>query len=129
MSRTLWHRVMIAAVYLLLAACSETPGQAGFAGLAESAPQSSFRQPSPGDRIRFPEAWGAHPAYRIEWWYLTANLETAGGQPMGLQWTQFRQGLEPRAPGQPAPPASAWPLESAWMAHGAVSFRGHHWFD
>lgn len=119
---------MVAGFYLLFAGCTENPGTQGFAGLADSAPESAFRQPSPGDRIKLPEDWGAHPQHRIEWWYLTANLETADGVPMGLQWTQFRQGLEPRPESKEPPEASGWPLQSAWMAHGAVSFRGSHWF-
>lgn len=113
---------------LLLAGCSDAPTPDGFAGLADASPASDFRQPAPGDRIRLPEDWGPHPQYRIEWWYLTANLRTATGAPLGIQWTQFRQGLKARPADQPAPPASQWPLQSAWMAHGAVSFDGQHRF-
>ncbi|MCK7544925.1 carotenoid 1,2-hydratase [Marinobacter bryozoorum] len=112
-----------------LVGCSGEPSDTGFAGLAAQGQQEGFRQPAPGDLVRLPADWGAHPEYRIEWWYLTANLETAAGQPLGLQWTQFRQGLEPRSTDDPAPKASLWPLHSAWMAHGAVSFGGQHWFD
>lgn len=114
---------------LAIAGCSDEPSDAGFAGLADEGQEHGFRQPAPGGHISLPEDWGAHPDYRIEWWYLTANLETAEGLPLGLQWTQFRQGLEPRPPGAPAPDATLWPLQSAWMAHGAVSFDGQHWFD
>ncbi|SFR62291.1 Predicted secreted hydrolase [Marinobacter daqiaonensis] len=114
----------------LLAACSDTPAPGGFAGLAASSEaEDGFRQPRPGDTIRLPEDWGPHPAHRIEWWYLTANLTTADGVPMGIQWTQFRQGLEPREPDDEPPAEQLWPLESAWMAHGAVSFNGRHWFS
>ncbi|MFC4259780.1 lipocalin-like domain-containing protein [Marinobacter lacisalsi] len=119
----------VAVVWLVMAGCTDTPEPEGFAGLADSAPESAFRQPSAEDRIELPGDWGAHPQHRIEWWYLTANLRTADGQPMGLQWTQFRQGLEPRPVTEEPPPAARWPLQSAWMAHGAVSFQGHHWFS
>ncbi|GGY72610.1 lipocalin-like domain-containing protein [Marinobacter zhanjiangensis] len=129
MTRTL-IRYALAAIWLVMAAgCTETPEPEGFAGLADSAPESDFHQPSPEDRIELPEDWGPHPEHRIEWWYLTANLETAEGEPMGIQWTQFRQGLEPRPEAEEPPPASRWPLQSAWMAHGAVSFQGNHWFS
>ena len=128
MSRTLWCHAL-AGLVLSVAGCSDTPEPEGFAGLAESAPESAFRQPSAEDRIKLPEDWGTHPQHRIEWWYLTANLETAGGEPLGLQWTQFRQGLEPRPENRQPPDASSWPLQSAWMAHGAVSFRGGHRFS
>lgn len=115
-----------------LAGCTDSSTNRGFAGLAEQvadSDQSGFRQPGPGDTLAFPGDWGIHPQHRIEWWYLTANLTTDDGKPLGVQWTQFRQALKPRAPEQPPPDPEAWPLESAWMAHGAVSFQGEHWFE
>ena len=114
-----------------LAGCSDRPESTGFAGLAgvaESSQEVPFLQPGPGDRLRFPEDFGPHPQHRIEWWYLSANLETARGEPLGLQWTQFRQALKPRPPEASPPPAGDWPLEAAWMAHAAVSFDGEHRF-
>ncbi|AZT82384.1 carotenoid 1,2-hydratase [Marinobacter sp. NP-4(2019)] len=113
---------------LTLTACSETPESTGFAGLAEQVDEKTFAQPAPGDRLRFPEDFGPHPRHRIEWWYLTANLTTDQGDPLGLQWTQFRQAMVARDPDGPAPEADSWPLEAAWMAHAAVSFRGQHRF-
>lgn len=116
---------------LLLVGCTGETESSGFAGLAESQQTDtdvSFLQPGPGDRLRFPEDFGPHPQHRIEWWYLTANLENQAGEPLGLQWTQFRQALTPR-PVNATPPASAqWPLQAAWMAHGALSWRGQHHF-
>ncbi len=126
----LWQWVFIAGAGLL-GACSEPPEQTGFAGLAETVEEGAgaFLQPGPGDRIVLPRDWGPHPQYRIEWWYLTANLETAAGEPVGLQWTQFRQGLKPRPEGERPSPES-WPLESVWMAHAAVSTdAGHHFVE
>src|SRR6056297_1643406 len=115
----------------MLAACSESPRNQGFAGLAAAVDNDSahqFLQPGPGDALTFPEDFGAHPQHRIEWWYLTANLQTADGQPLGLQWTQFRQALKPRPMDNPPPAPASWPLEAAWMAHAAVSFAGQHQF-
>jgi len=114
-----------------LSACAEPPESQGFAGLAASVDSNydhEFLQPAPGDVLTFPDDWGPHPQHRIEWWYLTANLETADGQPLGLQWTQFRQAIKPRPAADPAPPPENWSLESAWMAHAAVSFNGQHQF-
>ena len=68
---------------------TDTSTQAGYAGLGEQA--SGFAQAGPGQTLYFPEDHGPHPAYRIEWWYLTANLESADGRPFGVQWTLFRQ--------------------------------------
>ncbi|WP_291830015.1 lipocalin-like domain-containing protein [Marinobacter sp.] len=120
---------MVAMVWLVTG-CSKPDSEAGFAGLADSRDGSlGFEQPAPGDVLVFPEDFGAHPAHRIEWWYLTANLETEAGDPLGLQWTQFRQALEPRSTDATPPEPSAWPMQAAWMAHAAVSHQGQHWFQ
>ena len=38
----------------------------------------------------FPRDHGAHPEYRIEWWYLTGWLDAAGRDSIGFQVTFFR---------------------------------------
>lgn len=104
---------------LALVGCGEpgeTPPEAGFAGLGEAA--GDFAQARPGTPLRFPVDHGAHPDYRIEWWYLTANLEDGAGTPLGVQWTLFRQALVP--PGQ-RPEPTPWATDQLWMAHLAVS--------
>ena len=116
---------------VVLAGCSGPQQETGFAGLAGIADNESgvpFLQPGPGDRLSFPEDYGPHPQHRIEWWYLTANLKTQDGEPLGLQWTQFRQAIEPRPADAEPPDANNWPLEAAWMAHAAVSFDTRHYF-
>ena len=116
---------------VVLAGCSEPQQESGFAGLAGIADNESgvpFLQPGPGERLSFPEDYGPHPQHRIEWWYLTANLKTQDGEPLGLQWTQFRQAIEPRPADAEPPDANNWPLEAAWMAHAAVSFDTRHYF-
>jgi predicted secreted hydrolase len=126
-----WLIVLSAVCVLLGSGCSDSSGERGFAGLAadQAASQgAAFLQPGPGDRLVFPDDLGVHPQHRIEWWYLTANLKTDDGQPLGVQWTQFRQALQPRSVDEPPPPASHWPLQAAWMAQGAVSWNGHHHF-
>ena len=114
-----------------VAGCNDASEEPGFAGLdaqQADADEAGFVQPEPGDTLEFPDDWGPHPRHRVEWWYLTANLETADGRPLGVQWTQFRQALQSRALEQTPPDPGNWPMDSAWMAHGAVSFEGDHWF-
>jgi predicted secreted hydrolase len=48
-----------------------------------------FAKVVPGYRIRFPEDEGAHPDFRLEWWYLTGWLNEKTG-PLGFQVTFFR---------------------------------------
>ncbi|MFO8142442.1 MAG: lipocalin-like domain-containing protein, partial [Marinobacter sp.] len=126
--RSRW--LAMALLVWLAAGCSGPENEAGFAGLADNAQTlDGFQQPAPGDLLVLPEDFGPHPAHRIEWWYLTANLQTEAGEPLGLQWTQFRQAIEPRARDAKLPEPSAWPLQAAWMAHAAVSYQGQHWFQ
>lgn len=120
--------LILAALLALVAACSEpssTP-EAGFAGLGEASPED-FRQPAAGDTITLPRDLGVHPQHRIEWWYLTANLKTADGSPLGVQWTQFRQGFKPATRNEKTP--TDWAMDAAWMSHAALSFKGEHYFS
>lgn len=89
----------------------------GFAGLGTDA--ENFAQPSPETRLRFPADHGAHPAFRIEWWYLTANLTGPDGTPYGLQWTLFRSALAPRD-------GEGWQAPQLWMGHAAVTTPKAH---
>ena len=75
----------------------------------------------------FPDDHGPHPAFRTEWWYYTANLETPSGRHVGVQLTFFRTALAPpdrvsassaaSAPGAP----SAWRASQLYLAHFALT--------
>jgi len=106
----------------LLTACdAQTPPPQGFAGLGSSA--EGFAQVRPGRTFSFPKDHGAHPAYRIEWWYVTANLEDQQGRHWGVQWTLFRNALQPaEAPG--------WSNATVWMGHaGLTGPFGHRYAE
>ena len=92
----------------------------GFAGLGQSA--EGFARVTPGKTFSFPADHGAHPDYRIEWWYLTANLVDAAGSPCGLQWTLFRQAM------RPGPQSEGWASQQLWMGHAAVTSARTHRF-
>ncbi len=76
----------------------------------------------PGKPLVFPADLGAHPDYRIEWWYVTANLKDAEGQSYGVQWTLFRQATDP------GPQREGWANQQVWMGHAAVSSATTHRF-
>ena len=82
-----------------------------------------FAQVTPGKTLQFPRDHGAHPDYRIEWWYLTANLTDREGRNWGLQWTLFRQALSP------APVNTGWQSNQIWMAHAAISTPDGHFHE
>ncbi len=90
----------------------------GFAGLGTDA--DGFTVPERGYEFTFPRDHGPHPDFRIEWWYLTANLEAADGTPYGLQWTLFRSALAPEE-------KEGWGSPQIWFAHAAVTTpEAHH---
>lgn len=90
----------------------------GFAGLGGES--EGFAQVVPGKALEFPRDHGPHPDYRIEWWYLTANLRDATGAEWGVQWTLFRQATAPGAQRE------GWANQQIWMGHAAVTSAGTH---
>jgi len=89
----------------------------GFAGLGTSA--DGFAVPQPDPQFVFPRDHGPHPDFRIEWWYLTANLRDDRGVEYGLQWTLFRSALAPQA-------GEGWDAPQLWMGHAAVTTPDAH---
>src|SRR5260370_24272107 len=77
----------------LLLGLGARAGAQGFAGLGERA--DGFAPVVPGKVFSFPGDHGPHPDFRIEWWYVTANLTDANGNAYGAQWTLFRQASSP----------------------------------
>lgn len=114
-------RVLIHFLRLCLCLCLFLwPGAAlaqGFADLGSAA--TGFSLPRPGAALVFPADHGAHPAYRVEWWYLTATLTGPDGAPYGLQWTLFRSALAPEA-------GEGWDAPQLWMGHAAVTTATAH---
>ncbi|MBD1390477.1 iron ABC transporter permease [Neiella sp. HB171785] len=77
-----------------------------------------YQQANANRLLRFPEDHGAHPDFRMEWWYVTANLEDQLGNWYGVQWTLFRSGLDG--------PKSLGDQRQVYMAHAALSWPGGH---
>ena len=126
-----WRATAVTAVVLLIG-CSEperhaSPSLRSILGATDGTDAGFVR----AEKIRefvFPRDHGPHPAYRSEWWYLTAVVSTADtaqaeAREFGIQFTLFRQGLESR-PGE-GPAASngpgAWRTGQGYMAHVALS--------
>ncbi|KIN73457.1 lipocalin-like domain-containing protein [Sulfitobacter guttiformis] len=90
----------------------------GFGGLGTQA--EGFAIPAPDPLFDFPADHGSHPDYRIEWWYLTANMTGADGTAYGLQWTLFRSALGPYV-------TSGWDSPQIWLGHAAVTTPTAHY--
>ena len=103
---------------LLLASLGGKALAQGFAGLGETA--DGFAAVMPGRILTFPADHGPHPAFRIEWWYVTANLVDTAGTPYGAQWTLFRQATSPGAQ------VEGWANQQLWMGHAAVTRADTH---
>lgn len=70
----------------------------------------------------FPEDHGAHPGYRIEWWYYTGNLLAESGDRYGFQLTFFRNQMSPSDAVKAWPrPSSAWRTQQIFAGHAAIS--------
>lgn len=102
---------------LALIACGAPAFAQGFAGLGTEA--EGFAAPQRGEALAFPRDHLAHPEYRIEWWYLTANLTGADGREYGVQWTLFRSALEPRA-------GDGFSAPQLWMGHAGLTTPDAH---
>jgi predicted secreted hydrolase len=89
----------------------------GFAGLDQAA--KGFALPIAGTALEFPKDHGAHPDYRIEWWYVTANLQGTDGADYGVQWTLFRTSLAPSG-------GTGWSTPQLWMGHAALTTKTQH---
>ncbi|RJG06542.1 carotenoid 1,2-hydratase [Noviherbaspirillum cavernae] len=64
-----------------------------FSSIAFAAPPQ-FSPVLPDSPLTFPRDFGAHPDFRIEWWYATGWLETPDKKPLGFQITFFRSATE-----------------------------------
>jgi predicted secreted hydrolase len=90
----------------------------GFAGLGVK--DDGFAAVTPGKIFTFPADLGPHPGYRIEWWYVTANLVDSIGTAYGAQWTLFRLASRPGAQQE------GWANQQTWMGHAAVTRADLH---
>lgn len=87
---------------------------AALAALRAAAAQADAR---PGVPITLPRDFGAHPEFRIEWWYVTGTLDAPGaGDPFGFQITFFRARTD-----VPADNPSSFAARQLLFAHAALT--------
>lgn len=104
---------------LMLVGCNDAPPPpAGYAGLGQDA--GAYEQVVRGRALEFPADHGPHDGYRIEWWYVTANLKDESGRDWGVQWTLFRSALRPGVADE------GWRSPNVWMAHAGLSSPTGH---
>jgi predicted secreted hydrolase len=72
-----------------------------------------------GTTLVFPKDHGIHAEQGIEWWYLTANLQSDTGETFGVQWTLFRTLM-------PSNIESKWWDNNLYFAHFAMQHKQEH---
>ncbi len=119
-------------VVFLLAGCSESspPASRSLHSVlgADDGQQRGFAVADRAVDFAFPQDHGTHSAYRSEWWYLTAVVATDPGREFGVQFTLFRQGIEPQPDvdvDADADGAAAWRTGQVYMGHLAVADVAH----
>ena len=91
-------------------------------GQAEAHTPAGFALPLPDPVFTFPGDHGSHPAFQLEWWYLTGHLRTEAGEEFGFQATFFRRAGE--TPQGPDPAGGAFASAPVYLAHMAVTDPG-----
>ena len=90
--------------------------------LGQDGDDEGYRRVSGPCGFVFPRDHGAHPGYRIEWWYYTGNLAAPDGARFGFQLTFFRHQLRPSADRRQWPErSSAWRTNQIFLAHAALT--------
>jgi predicted secreted hydrolase len=93
--------------------------QPGVAELLRGTDDTGFARATRPPELRFPRDHGAHPEYRTEWWYVTANVAADTGRRFGVQLVFFRQGMA--APGAVPQRPAALAAREVVLAHAAVT--------
>ncbi len=119
---------------LTLVACTPDKAPSSNMGQILGQDQQGYAKVTPERALSFPGDHLAHPDYKIEWWYLTANLKTDTGEPLGLQWTQFRIAMTPPTKAKEAAKESLsanndWASNQLYMAHAAVTTQKQHFTE
>ena len=113
-SKLEWHHWLLVSLALLSCGTGErVRAQDPYQLLRQSG--EGFAQVEPGRTLIFPEDHYPHERFKIEWWYLTANLRGRDGRDYGVHWTLFRQAMNA------VPNPGGWQSNQTWMAHTAVS--------
>ena len=104
------RRASLAVASAILLACAAASGG------VQSEADDGWQRVLPGLALEFPRDHGAHPAHRIEWWYLTGNVESEDGRRFGYQFTVFRRGMALEAAGGDASPLRARQIYAGHLA-------------
>jgi predicted secreted hydrolase len=75
-----------------------------------------YRLALPGYIYSFPKDHGAHPEFKLEWWYYTGSVRSSDGREFGYELTFFRSGVDHTYENP-----SMWRVRDLYMAHFAIT--------
>jgi predicted secreted hydrolase len=78
-----------------------------------------FSVPQPGHQFEFPRDHGAHPDFKVEWWYLTGHLFGPDKERFGFQATFFRKSNTP-PPEESSGEPKAFRSDEVFLFHAAL---------
>ena len=122
---TLQHALLlVCALSCLMMGCAPSAEEASSRAdvtryLSGSVEDEGFARMTAAPEIVFPRDHGPHPDYRIEWWYITGNVESNEARRFGYEICFFRIATKPEARGES--PASAWAARDLFMVHFGLS--------
>ena len=125
--QTQWMLLLALPLCAMLTACSpaqDSVTKESTISSMSSASAEGYSEVTQGKTLHFPQDHLAHDDFKIEWWYLTANLTTTAGEDVGVQWTQFRIGMTP--PQKSTVATNDWETNQLYMAHAAVTTSNEH---
>ena len=103
-----------------LLACHPPTPREDTAPEQSSAAEHDFAPVVPGVSPSLPDDLATHPEFRLEWWYITANLSDEEGRQWAMQWTLFRAATPWRDD------ADNTGLSHYYLAHAALGNEHSH---
>ena len=108
-------RIPFVLLIITLSACQPTNQKTTSSNLQAPIGKAVTR----GTELVFPDDHGIHAEQGIEWWYLTAYLQSDTGETFGIQWTLFRTLM-------PSKVESKWWDNNLYFAHFAMQHKQDH---
>ncbi|MGZ9899494.1 lipocalin-like domain-containing protein [Shewanella gaetbuli] len=120
--------ILVLTTLLLVSGCNQAPEAPQSMGKIMGSSAEGYTEVVQGKKLTFPLDHQAHNDFKQEWWYLTANLTTESGEPLGIQWTQFRIALSApkNTQEQTLLSPNQWQTNQLYTAHAALTSTHSH---
>ncbi|MHA6612897.1 lipocalin-like domain-containing protein [Photobacterium damselae] len=120
MTKQFTHFIYLALALILLVGCNKKTERSNTAEVLTRSDEYVYEPVVRGEPVEFPRDYGAHPEYRTEWWYLTANVKSPEGKEFGIQWTLFRMATSTEK-------ETGWKTPQMYMAHAVITSKSKVW--